>query len=150
MASLHISDMTDLGVTNKRQILMSLTNLLRMHSISLSLSPTKMSNQTISNTNSWGMPFLTHLYLNTKLLPATLASCFLWSPIETYVKSLCLKFKDKYVLWDSVACFASILIEGSVAPPYSPAVYPLQQTATFFWYNLPLVSLIISLFSVLA
>lgn len=115
--------MADLGVTDK---------LAEDALNPLSMSPTKMSNQNTSNTNSWGMPFLTHLYLNTKLLPATPASCFLWSPIETYVKSLSLKFKDKYVLWDSVKCFASILIDGSVAPPYSPAVYPHCNRLLYF------------------
>ena len=54
------------SVSTASHSLVSLANLLRVHSIPLSMSPTKMLNSTSPNTNPWGMALITGIPRYTK------------------------------------------------------------------------------------
>ena len=87
-------------------------NVLRVHSIPLSMSLMKMLNSTGPNNDPSGTPLVTDLHLDIELLTATL-----WvRPLTQFLihwvvhaLNLCLsQFRDEDVMQDSVKCFAQV------------------------------------------
>ena len=74
--SLHIASLHP-STSSAPLSMVSYANLLRVHSIPLSMSPTKMLNSTSPSTDPWRTWLITGLYLNSELLTATLSSQFL-------------------------------------------------------------------------
>ncbi|KAJ7405211.1 hypothetical protein BTVI_69704 [Pitangus sulphuratus] len=87
--------------------LVSPANMLRVHSVSLSTSPTKMLNSASLNTDPRGTSLVTGLHLDFETFqfhhPA------IPSPARgPPIKSMSLQFRDKDVMQDSAKCFVQV------------------------------------------
>ena len=96
--------------------LVSSANLLRVHSVPLSVFLTKMLNNTGPYTDPWGMPLITGFHLDIEPFITTFwvqpSSQFLiFCVIYPSIKSMSLQFKDKDFMWDSVTCSAQVQVD---------------------------------------
>ena len=80
-------------------------NVLRVHSISLSMSLIKVLKSTGPKTDPWGTLLVTSLYLGIELLTATLCVAIQpipYPPSGPPIISISLHFGDKDVMWNHV------------------------------------------------
>lgn len=91
------------GVLTVPHSLVLSTNLVRVHLIPLSMSPTRVFNSSGSSAYPFTTPLIIGLHLDIKLLTTALwmwpSSQFLF---QVHASSPCLQFRDKDILWDSV------------------------------------------------
>ena len=95
--------------------LASSVNLLMVHSIPLSMLPTKMLNNTCPSTNLWGMPLVARLCLDIEPLTISLwvqpSSQFLIQGVVHPSHQFFLQFGDQNVMQDDGKHFAQVQVD---------------------------------------
>jgi len=115
--------------------LVSLANLLRVHSIPLSMSPTKILNivgpitDHLRNTTRHCSP-LGHRAINCSTLSATIQQTS-YPQSGPSVKCMYLQFRDKDVMWHCIKCSAQVQVDDIIClfliHQYSNAILEGQQ-----------------------
>ncbi|PKU44713.1 hypothetical protein llap_4987 [Limosa lapponica baueri] len=90
-------------------------NLLRVHSIPLSMSLVKILNHTGPSTNPSGTPLITDLHLDIELLTI---QRFPHPPNRPSTKSISHQFKEKNIVWDRVKGLIEIQIDDTCSSSF--------------------------------